>query len=108
MPRPCGFPQKLLQWLMGRQCGDYVKSRTLVPELHDNSGDHAGSEAKPGVGTFCSFRPEISIVNKEGPELPPGSRKNMMTRPLGQKVGPSLWNPSVRMRSPLPSGFMTP
>ena len=21
---------------------------------HDSSGDHAGSDAKPGVGTFCS------------------------------------------------------
>ena len=40
--------------------------------------------------------------------MPPGSRKNITTRPFGAKVGPSLWNPSVRMRSPEPSGFMMP
>ena len=32
----------------------------------------------------------------------------MITRPFGAKVGPSLWKPSVRMRSPEPSGFMMP
>ena len=41
---------------------------------HDNSGDQAGSEAKLGVGTRCSKRPEISTENSDGPELPPGSR----------------------------------
>jgi hypothetical protein len=30
--------------------------------LYDNSGDHAGSDAKLGVGTFSSFRPVTSIV----------------------------------------------
>ena len=74
----------------------------------ESNGDHAGSDAKPGVGTFCSLRPEMSTVNSEGPPLPPGSRKNMMTRPFGAKVGPSLWNPEVRIRSPEPSGFMMP
>src|SRR4029079_13927359 len=74
----------------------------------DNSGDQAGSEAKLGVGTRCSLRPAISTVNSDGPAFPPGSRKNMITRPLGAKVGPSLWNPSVRIRSPDPSGFITP
>src|SRR3984885_6916826 len=76
--------------------------------VQDNSGDHAGSEAKLGVGTRCSLRPDMSIVNNEGPDVPPGSRKNMITRPLGAKVGPSLWKPSVRTRSPVPSGFITP
>src|ERR1700690_2448628 len=75
---------------------------------HDSSGDHAGSDAKPGVGTRSSLRPEISTVNKEGPPLPPGSRKNIRTRPFGANVGPSLWNPEVRIRSPEPSGFMMP
>src|SRR4051812_40819499 len=74
----------------------------------DNSGDHAGSDAKPGVGTRNSLRPEISTVNKDGPLLPPGSRKNITTRPFGAKVGPSLWKPAVRMRSPEPSVFMMP
>src|ERR1700712_4518568 len=74
----------------------------------DNSGDHAGSDAKPGVGTRCSLRPEISTVNSEGPPLPGGSRKNIKTRPFGAKVGPSLWKPDVRSRSPEPSVFMMP
>ena len=60
------------------------------PRSQDNSGDHAGSDAKPGVGTRCSLRPEISTVNSEGPPFPPGSRKNITTRPFGAKVGPSL------------------
>ena len=76
--------------------------------IYDSSGDQAGSEAKLGVGTLSSFRPPTSMVNSEGPALPPGSRKNMITRPFGAKVGPSLWYPSVRIRSPLPSGFITP
>ena len=75
---------------------------------YESKGDHAGSEAKPGVGTRCSLRPEISTVNSDGPPLPPGSRKNIRTRPFGAKVGPSLWNPEVRIRSPEPSGFMMP
>src|SRR5437016_12979979 len=75
---------------------------------YDKSGDQAGSDAKPGVGTRCSLRPEISTVNKDGPPLPPGSRKNITTRPFGAKVGPSLWKPEVRMRSPEPSAFMMP
>ena len=31
-----------------------------------------------------------------------------MTRPFGAKVGPSMPQPSDRMRSPLPSGRITP
>src|SRR5882724_562420 len=81
----------------------------LVEPTHDNSGDHAGSDAKPGVGTRNSLRPEISTVNKDGPPAPSGaSRKNITTRPFGAKVGPSLWKPEVRMRSPEPSVFMMP
>src|ERR1700731_4993801 len=77
-------------------------------QAYDNSGDHAGSDAKPGVGTRCSLRPEMSTVNSDGPLLPPGSRKNITTRPFGANVGPSLWKPEVRIRSPEPSGFMMP
>src|ERR1700683_4468033 len=76
--------------------------------IYDNSGDQAGSEAKLGVGTLSSLRPPTSMVNSDGPALPPGSRKNMITRPFGAKVGPSLWDPPEIIRSPLPSGFMTP
>ena len=32
----------------------------------------------------------------------------MITRPFGAQVGPSLWKPSVSMRSPEPSGLMMP
>jgi len=32
----------------------------------------------------------------------------MMYWPFGAQVGPSLWKPSVRMRSPEPSGLMMP
>ena len=31
-----------------------------------------------------------------------------MTRPFGDQVGPSLWKPSVKIRSPEPSGRITP
>jgi hypothetical protein len=47
-------------------------------------------------------------VNSAAPLLPPGSRKNISTRPLGAQVGPSLWKPSVKSRSPEPSGLITP
>src|SRR4029077_3818320 len=98
----------------GPECGNDVGFAPPMAPLarltgpHDSSGDQAGSEAKLGVGTRCSLRPEISTVKSDGPAFPPGSRKNMMTRPLGAKVGPSLWKPSVRTLSPEPSGFITP
>jgi len=34
--------------------------------------------------------------------------KNIKTRPLGAQVGPSAWKASVSMRSPEPSGRITP
>src|SRR5580704_13163710 len=92
----------------GRRVHGGAKASLRKRPAYDKSGDQAGSEAKLGVGTRCSLRPPISTVNNEGPALPPGSRKNMITRPFGAKVGPSLWKPSVRMRSPVPSGFITP
>jgi hypothetical protein len=58
--------------------------------FHDNSGDHAGSDAKLGVSIRNSLRPVRSMVKSAGPALLPGSRKNITTRPLGAKVGPSL------------------
>src|SRR6516162_3424604 len=85
---------------------DFETSPQPAINHYDRSGDQAGSEAKPGVGTRCSLRPEISTVNSEGPLLPPGSRKNITTRPFGANVGPSLWKPLVRIRSPEPSVFM--
>src|SRR5438270_12569314 len=69
----------------------------------ESSEDHAGSDAKPAVGTRCSLRPEMSTVNSEGPALPPGSPKNITTRPYGAHVGPSLWNPEVSGCAPGPS-----
>ena len=44
-------------------------------------------------------------MKSDGPPAPPASRKNISTRPFGAQVGPSLWKPSVRMRSPEPSGL---
>src|ERR1700733_5797226 len=82
--------------------------RRAVAPFYDNKDDQAGWEARLGVGTLSSLRPPTSMVNSDGPPLPPGSRKNMITRPFGAKVGPSLWYPSVRSRSPEPSGFMMP
>src|SRR5215204_5852134 len=86
----------------------FADQRPTLWNAQDNNGDHAGSEAKPGVGTRNSLRPEISTVYSDGPPPPPGSRKNITTRPFGAKVGPSLWKPEVRMRSPEPSVFMMP
>jgi hypothetical protein len=36
------------------------------------------------------------------------SRQNIRTRPFGAKVGPSTSQPSDKMRSPDPSGCITP
>src|SRR5690348_18228472 len=73
---------------------------------YDSCGDQAGSEAKPGVGTRCSLRPETSIVNSVDPLLPPGSRKNIRTLPCRANVGPSYGKPAVRTRSPDPPGWL--
>src|ERR1700754_4836104 len=94
--------------MLGELCPSRHDRRAVAGKSYESSGDQAGSDAKPGVGTRCSLRPEMSTVNSEGPPLPPGSRKNIKTRPFGAKVGPSLWNPEVRIRSPEPSGFMMP
>ena len=84
-------------------------ARALDPQRASlSSGDQVGSEAKDGVGTGCSTRPVMSTMYSLPPDWPPGSRKNMMYWPFGAQVGPSLWKPSVRMRSPEPSGFMMP
>src|SRR5215207_207857 len=73
------------------------------------SGDQAGSEPKDGVATRRSLYPVRSMEKSLGPPPAPGdSRKNISTLPFGAQVGPSLWKPSVRMRSPEPSGFITP
>ena len=72
---------------------------------------HTPGHSPGSVSLYCEDLGVVftgDTVNSEGPALPPGSRKNMITRPFGAKVGPSLWYPSVRIRSPLPSGFITP
>ncbi len=59
------------------------------------------------MGTGCSTWPVMSTMNSLPPPEPPGSRKNTTYWPFGEKDGPSLWKPSVKTRSPVPSGFAT-
>ena len=64
--------------------------RELYVLSYGSKGDHAGSDAAPGVGTRRKFVPvrstdQISFF----PPLPRVSRENKMTRPLGDHVGPS-------------------
>ena len=47
-----------------------------------------GRRRSPASAPCSSLRPEMSTVNSDGPPLPPGSRKNISTRPFGAKVGP--------------------
>src|SRR5215831_1929221 len=70
-------------------------------------GDQAGSDASVAVGTGLSNRPVMSICASEAPP-PRFSRKNISTRPLGAHVGPSTRKPLASMRSPPPSGRITP
>src|SRR5580704_17666245 len=76
------------------------------------SGDQAGSEASVGVVTARSLKPVMSIdTRREPPErdpLPGESRQNMITRPFGQKVGPSTSHAADSRRSADPSGCITP
>ena len=62
--------------------------------------------------TRRSFRPVKSIDQiDDTPPAPPRPgvvRVNMMTRPFGDHVGPSSEKLCVRMRSPEPSGRITP
>src|SRR5579862_2128533 len=82
--------------------------------LQAASGDHAGSEASVGVTTSRSLNPVMSIdTSREENPLPRLSRaavwrQNISTRPFGAKVGPSTEKLSERIRSPDPSGCMTP
>src|SRR5262245_38293862 len=86
-----------------------LRDHALTSPTYLSKGDHAGSEAKPGVDTGRSLYPVTSTLKSFGPPCSPGlSRKNMRTRPFGAQVGPSLWNPSVSILSPEPSGFITP
>src|SRR5258708_545803 len=57
---------------------------------HANSGDHGGWDAKLGGGPLGSWRPVIARGGGAGRWLPPESRKNITTGPLGGKAGPSL------------------
>src|SRR3954468_12539983 len=68
-------------------------------------GDQAGSDASVGVATTRSLNPVMSIETRSEPYPLPLrsraglSRKNISTRPFGQKVGPSTEKLSERMRS---------
>jgi len=57
-------PVNRFEWLMQGQHGGKwaLPSSRFCTAFHDSNGDHAGSEANAGVGTFCSFRPVTSIV----------------------------------------------
>src|SRR4051812_8858595 len=78
------------------------------------SGDQAGSEASAGVSTGRSLKPVISTETRREENPRPRaswdrvSRQNISTRPFGAKVGPSTSHPSDRIRSPDPSGCITP
>jgi hypothetical protein len=39
-----------------------IRDTPPAAAAYDSSGDQAGSEAKLGVGSFCWFRPVMSIV----------------------------------------------
>src|ERR1700754_1098637 len=77
-------------------------------------GDQAGSDASVGVSTGRSLKPVISTDTKREENPRPRaswdrvSRQNISTRPLGAKLGPSTSQPSDRIRSPEPSGCITP
>lgn len=70
MPQISG---KQSPWLMAGKCGinahtpmrsrqkmARVTKNRWIGRIYESSGDQAGSDAKPGVGTRCSLRPEIS------------------------------------------------
>jgi hypothetical protein len=44
---------------LGNSC---IAAHGQILQVEVSNGDQAGSEAKPGVGTRCSFRPVISTV----------------------------------------------
>src|ERR1700712_5256052 len=71
-------------------------------------GDHAGSEAEPGVRTRRSLRPVTSTDQIVEPRPPDASRPNIRTRPLGAQGGPSSLPPDEISLSPEPSGRITP
>src|SRR5215471_3838910 len=81
---------------------------------HAAKGDQAGSDASVGVPTTRSLKPVMSTDTRRDEKPEPRlsraalCRQNINTRPFGAKVGPSTENPSDRMRSPVPSGCMTP
>ena len=80
--------------------------------LHGCKGDHAGSEASSGVTSRArctrSGRWNRAARGRPSRRWAGSLRKNISTRPLGAQVGPSTWKPSARIRSPQPSGRITP
>ena len=83
-----------------------MKVLFLTHSFPRDGGDAAGSGGCVAVGTFVLLLPWMSNVERAVPV--PGSRTNISTRPFGAKVGPSLWKPSVSIRSPEPSGLRMP
>jgi hypothetical protein len=56
----CRRRGNVLAWLIKHENGEIEIATLSIP--HGRSGDQAGSEAKPGVGTRCSLRPVMSTV----------------------------------------------
>ncbi len=68
-------------------------------------GDHAGFRREAGRRNLLFVvAGDIHRIELRATVLAGRIAKNMSTRLLGAQVGPSLWKPSVRMRSPDPSG----
>jgi len=91
-----------MSWLMRSDVSalwqrEPISSPGLVPwfrvdQVEVKSGDQAGSEAKPGgrhplLVPAGDDRPYRAKARRRRPDR----GKNIMTRPLGAKVGPSLW-----------------
>ena len=74
--------------------------RILGKHAYWIKGDHAGSDADPGVSTRRSLRPVTSIDQIWEFAPPPEMRVNIKTRPLGAQVGPSSCPPEEIIRSP--------
>src|SRR3546814_10873701 len=66
------------------------------------------SDPSSGVGIRRSLTPVRSIDQRSALPLPCAVRKKVITRPLGDQLGPSSCQALVRMRSPPPSGRITP
>ena len=67
-----------------------ISNGSVAEARYGNNGDHAGSDASSGVFIVRSFAPDRSTEwRSTRPRAPACVRKNRMTRPLGDQVGPS-------------------